>query len=132
LPYIVSDVLKHDAQDQPIKIVNYSLSLTHGLRPVATVKIDIDGKVYEQTAAGDGQYNAFTKALWKIYMQLNKPIPELLDYMVIIPPGGQTDALVHTTITWKFNKKVFKTHGLDADQTEAAIKATVKMLNLIN
>jgi len=132
LPYIVSDVLKHDAQDQPIKIVNYSLSLTHGLRPVATVKIDIDGKVYEQTAAGDGQYNAFTKALWKIYMQLNKPIPELLDYMVIIPPGGQTDALVHITITWKFNKKVFKTHGLDADQTEAAIKATVKMLNLIN
>jgi len=108
------------------------LSLTHGLRPVATVKIDIDGKVYEQTAAGDGQYNAFTKALWKIHMQLNKPIPELLDYMVIIPPGGQTDALVHTTITWKFKKKVFKTHGLDADQTEAAIKATVKMLNLIN
>ncbi|MBO4806319.1 MAG: 2-isopropylmalate synthase [Paludibacteraceae bacterium] len=132
LPYIVSDVLKHDANDQPIKIVNYSLSLTHGLRPVATVKIEIDGELYQQTAAGDGQYNAFTKALWKIYKQLNKPIPELLDYMVIIPPGGQTDALVHTTITWKFNGKVFKTHGLDPDQTEAAIKATVKMLNLIN
>lgn len=132
LPYIVSDVLKHDANDQPIKIVNYSLSLTHGLRPVATVKIDIDGSVYQQTAAGDGQYNAFTKALWKIYKQLDKPIPELTDYMVIIPPGGQTDALVHTTITWKFKEKVFKTHGLDADQTEAAIKATVKMLNLIN
>ncbi|MBP5458504.1 MAG: 2-isopropylmalate synthase [Paludibacteraceae bacterium] len=132
LPYIVSDVLKHDSNEQPIKIVNYSLSLTHGLRPVATVKIEIDGELYQQTAAGDGQYNAFTKALWKIYKQLNKPIPELLDYMVIIPPGGQTDALVHTTITWKFNGKVFKTHGLDPDQTEAAIKATVKMLNLIN
>lgn len=132
LPYIVSDVLKHDSNEQPIKIVNYSLSLTQGLRPVATVKIEIDGEVYQQTAAGDGQYNAFTKALWKIYHQLNKPIPELLDYMVIIPPGGQTDALVHTTITWRLNGKVFKTHGLDPDQTEAAIKATVKMLNLIN
>lgn len=132
LPYIVSDVLKHDTNEQPIKIVNYSLSLTHGLRPVATVKIEIDGELYQQTAAGDGQYNAFTKALWKIYKQLNKPIPELLDYMVIIPPGGQTDALVHTTITWRFNDRVFKTHGLDPDQTEAAIKATVKMLNLIN
>lgn len=132
LPYIVSDVLKHDAKDQPIKVVNYSLSLTHGLRPVATVKMDIGGDVYQQTAAGDGQYNAFTKALWKIYKQLEKPIPELTDYVVIIPPGGQTDALVHTTITWKFKGKVFKTHGLDADQTEAAIKATVKMLNLIN
>lgn len=132
LPYIVSDVLKHDSNEQPIKIVNYSLSLTQGLRPVATVKIEIDGELYQQTAAGDGQYNAFTKALWKIYKQLDKPIPELIDYMVIIPPGGQTDALVHTTITWRLNGKVFKTHGLDPDQTEAAIKATVKMLNLIN
>lgn len=131
LPYIVSDVLKHGQQNQRIKIINYSLALTYGLRPTATVKIDIDGETYEQTAMGDGQYNAFTKALWKIYTSLDKPKPELVDYAVIIPPGGQTDALVHTTITWKFKDKIFKTHGLDADQTEAAIKATVKMLNAI-
>lgn len=131
LPYIVLDVLKHNPAEQRIKIRNYSLSLTYGLRPVATVQIEIDGVVYQQTAAGDGQYNAFTKALWKIYSQLNKAIPELLDYMVTIPPGGRTDALVHTIITWRLNGKVFKTHGLDPDQTEAAIKATVKMLNTI-
>ncbi len=131
LPYIISDVLKHDVKEQKIKIVNYSLSLANGLRPVATVKIEINGETYEQTAAGDGQYNAFTKVLWKIYTTLNKPKPELLDYVVTIPPGGKTDALVHTTITWRFNGKVFKTHGLDADQTEAAIKATIKMLNMI-
>ena len=131
LPYIIADVLKYDTKEQKIKIINYSLSLANGLRPVATVKIEIDGETYEQTAAGDGQYNAFTKVLWKIYSNLHKPKPELLDYMVTIPPGGRTDALVQTTITWRFNEKVFKTHGLDADQTEAAIKATVKMLNMI-
>ncbi len=131
LPYIVSDVLKHGQQEQRIKVVNYSMQLTYGLRPVATVKMEIDGEMYEQTANGDGQYNAFTKALWKIYRQLNKPAPELLDYAVVIPPGGKTDALVHTTIVWRFNGKIIKTHGLDADQTEAAIKATVKMLNII-
>jgi D-citramalate synthase len=131
LPYILSDVLKHDVKEQRIKIVNYALSLANGLRPVATVKIEINGETYEQTAAGDGQYNAFSKVLWKIYTRLNKPKPELLDYMVTIPPGGRTDALVQTTITWRFNGKVFKTHGLDADQTEAAIKATIKMLNMI-
>ncbi|MCQ2211084.1 MAG: 2-isopropylmalate synthase [Paludibacteraceae bacterium] len=131
LPYVVSDVLKHPMTEQRIKMENYSLSLTHGIRPVATVKIMIDGKTYQETAPGDGQYNAFTKALWKVYSHLHKPIPELLDYSVVIPPGGKTDALVHTTITWKFKNKVFKTHGLDADQTEAAIQATVKMLNLI-
>ena len=131
LPFIVSDVLKHPVGEQKIKMVNYALSLTYGIRPVATIKIEIDGEVYQQTAAGDGQYNAFTKALWKIYDSLKKPIPELLDYVVIIPPGGKTDALVHATITWKFKEKVFKTHGLDPDQTEAAIQATMKMLNLI-
>ena len=30
-----------------------------------------------------------------------------------------------------YDEQVFRTRGLDADQTEAAIKATMKMLNLI-
>ena len=35
-------------------------------------------------------------------------------------------------ITWEFEGgKIVRTRGLDADQTEAAIKATIKMLNLI-
>jgi D-citramalate synthase len=130
LPYILSDVLDIETQDK-IKIVNYSLSLTQGLRPVATVRIDIEGEEYEQTAPGDGQYHAFSKALWKIYKRLDKPIPTLTDYHVDIPLGGRTDALVQTTIAWSFKDKYFKTRGLDVDQSAAAIKATVKMLNRI-
>jgi len=130
LPYIISDVLQTPGTEK-IKMINYSLSLNHGLRPTATVRIEIDGKEYEQTAPGDGQYHAFSKALWKIYTQLEKPKPDLIDYNVAIPPGGRTDALVQTTIIWKFKGKQFKTKGLDVDQTGAAIKATVKMLNMI-
>jgi len=130
LPYIISDVL-HTQSVEKIKIINYSSSLTQGLRPTATVRIEIDGKEYEQTAAGDGQYNAFSKALWKIYTQLDKPKPDLVDYNVSIPAGGRTDALVQTTIIWNFKGKTVKTKGLDVDQTAAAIKATVKMLNVI-
>ena len=130
LPYIIADILHSESTDK-IKIVNYSLSLTHGLRPTATVKIEIDGKEYEHTAPGDGQYHAFSKALWKIYTNLGKPKPTLLDYNVAIPTGGRTDALVQTTIAWNFNGKDFKTRGLDVDQTGAAIKATIKMLNMI-
>jgi len=130
LPYIISDVF-HTQGAEKIKIINYSLSLTQGLRPTATVRIEIDGKEYEQTAPGDGQFHAFSKAVWKIYTQLDKPKPELLDYNVSIPPGGRTDALVQTTIVWRFKGKQFKTRGLDIDQTEAAIKATVRMLNMI-
>ena len=61
---------------------------------------------------------------------MNKPIPDLIDYMVVIPPG-KGNAYVQTIITWRFEGKVFKTRGLDVDQTAAAIKATMKMLNMI-
>jgi len=38
---------------------------------------------------------------------------------------------VETVITWDYNGKEFRTKGLDADQTESAIKATERMLNII-
>lgn len=38
LPYIISDVLKHDIKDQKIRLLNYSLALAQGLHPVAVVK----------------------------------------------------------------------------------------------
>ena len=131
LPYIISDILKNGEDKQDVQILNYSLTLTKELRPMATVKILYKGEEYQQTAAGDGQFNAFSKAMYKIYKKLNKATPELLDYVVVIPPGGQTDAFVQTIITWKFEGKTFKTRGLDPDQTVAAIKATMKMLNMI-
>ncbi len=55
----------------------------------------------------------------------------LTNYAVTIPPGGRTDAFVQTVIMWSYDERVFRTRGLDADQTEAAIKATLKMLNII-
>lgn len=130
LPYIISDLLGGDSESQRVKILNYSLSLAQGLKPVATLKIEIEGKQYEQTSNGDGQYDAFVKALRKIYeTQLERDFPTLIDYSVSIPPGGRTDAFVQTAITWQYQNQIIKTRGLDADQTEAAIKATLKMLN---
>ncbi|MFW5644944.1 MAG: LeuA family protein, partial [Bacteroidota bacterium] len=131
LPYIISDVLRNEKIKQNIKIKNYSLSVAAGLRSMATLSIEINSKVYEETASGDGQYDAFMKALWKIYDQLGKSHPILTDYIVTIPPGGKTDALVECMITWDYKGKTFKTRGLDSDQTIAAIKGTIRMLNII-
>ena len=118
--------------ENPVRILNYSLSLAQGLHPAASLKIEINGREYEQTSAGDGQYDAFMRALRQIYEhQLRREFPMLRNYTVSIPPGGRTDAFVQTIITWEMGGKVFKTRGLDADQTEAAIKATIKMLNII-
>jgi D-citramalate synthase len=131
LPYIISDVIKGERVEKRIHIKNYSLSVAAGLRSMATLSIMIDCEIYQETASGDGQYDAFMKALWRIYDRLDKKHPILKDYVVTIPPGGRTDALVECMITWDYNGKQFKTKGLDSDQTVAAIKCTIRMLNIL-
>jgi D-citramalate synthase len=133
LPYIVSDVLKHDVSDDRIRLVSYQVSLAYGLKPLANVKVEINGAQYEGHSSGDGQYDAFVKAMRKIYREyLDRTFPLLENYAVTIPPGGRTDALVQTVITWRRDDgKLIRTRGLDVDQTEAAIKATIKMLNIV-
>lgn len=134
LPFIVSDVLKHSApeEEERVKLLGYMVSLSYGIKPIASIKVSIDGEEFTGDATGDGQYDAFVKALRRIYRdKLGRTLPDLLNYAVTIPPGGRTDALVQTVITWKDNQRIFRTRALDADQTEAAIKATIKMLNMI-
>jgi len=132
LPFIVSDVLKHNAPEDKVKLVSYMVSSAYGLKPLASIKVSINGHRYEADSTGDGQYDAFVKALRKIYKDnLGREFPLLANYAVTIPPGGRTDALVQTVITWRNGDKLLRTRGLDADQTEAAIKATFKMLNII-
>lgn len=132
LPYIVSDVLKHDEREARVRLISYLVTTAHGLKPTAAFRIEIDGTTYEANAGGDGQYDAFMHGLVNIYRnRLQRPFPALIDYSVSIPPGGQTDALVQTIITWELDGKIFRTRGLDADQTAAAIKATIKMLNTL-
>ncbi len=130
LPYIISDVLQNNSISHDIFIEGYNLSHSKGLRPTVQLKMNIYGDCYEEGASGDGQYDAFMKALKKIYKSLNKELPVLTNYSVTIPPGGKTDAFVETVITWDFGR-IFKTKGLDSDQTVAALKATEKMLNII-
>ena len=131
LPYIISDVLGSAKIEEKVKITNYYSTHVYHLKPVSTIAISINNKEYESTATGDGQYDAFMKALGKIYEQLGRTLPKLDNYKISIPPGGRTDALVETIITWNDGNKEFKTRGLESDQQAAAITATVKMLNLI-
>ncbi len=131
LPYIVNDVLKHTTPEEKVKLISYMVTSAYGLKPIASLKVEIKGKQYAADSTGDGQYDAFVKALRKIYKKyLDRTFPILANYAVTIPPGGRTDALVQTVITWKNGDKMIRTRGLDADQTEAAIKATLRMLNI--
>lgn len=131
LPYIISDVLDSETFQQKVFVKSYVLTHSKGLKPSTTVSVDIDGKIYEEHAQGDGQYDAFMNALRKVYRAKKQELPLLVDYAVRIPPGSNSDALCETVITWQNNGNNFTTRGLDSDQTVSAIKATEKMLNII-
>lgn len=133
LPYIISDVLDSGDGQQSVRVESYVLTHAKGLKPSTTVSLNLDGKLIEAHAQGDGQYDAFINAIKKIYAAEKRTLPVLIDYAVRIPPGSSSDALCETIITWRDTEGgAFKTRGLDSDQTVSAIKATEKMLNLIS
>ena len=130
LPYIISDVLDNSYEEK-VKVNSYVLTHSKGLKPSTTVSITIESDTYEESAQGDGQFDAFMNAIRHIFKRKKMTLPDLIDYAVRIPPGSRSDALCETIITWKHPDKEFKTRGLDSDQTVSAIKATEKMLNII-
>ncbi|GGG75749.1 2-isopropylmalate synthase [Parapedobacter pyrenivorans] len=131
LPYIISDVLANNVHEEQISVESYVLTHAKGLRPSATIAVRINGKLFEEHAQGDGQFDAFMNALTMAYSKNDIRLPGLIDYNVRIAPGSSSDALCETTITWQAGKRTFSTRGLDSDQTVSAIKATQKMLNAI-
>ena len=132
LPYIISDVLDNATIEKRVVVENYVLEHAKGMKPSTSIKLKVEGVIYEEHAQGDGQFDAFMNALKKLYKNHNKKeLPNLIDYAVRIPPGSHSDALCETIITWKNKDKEFITRGLDSDQTVSAIKATEKMLNII-
>ncbi|MHB1190674.1 MAG: alpha-isopropylmalate synthase regulatory domain-containing protein [Armatimonadota bacterium] len=127
LPFIISDVI-NSPEEQPVKILDVVVTTSVKLLPSAGVRVSYNDKEYQAHATGNGGYDAFMKALRSITPHIGISLPKLLDYEVHIPPGGRTDALVETTITWEGG---IVTRGVDSDQVRAAIDATEKMLNIV-
>ena len=93
--------------------------------------VKYENELIHGSANGDGGYDAFVKALRKALKGIGRTFPKLSDYEVRIPPGGKTDALVETRITWEGSDRPLITIGVDSDQLAAAVQATEKMLNLV-
>lgn len=131
LPYIISDVLNTSMQVKRVLINSYILKHTMGKDPSVYLELKIDDNIYKKTGVGDGQFDAFMNAVNEIYKDNNLKTPNLVNYLVTIPKGSNSDALCETIITWRDPSSEFTTRGLDSDQTVSAIKATEKMLNII-
>ncbi len=132
LPFLINDIFEEEESSKDhFKIDNYTITTTCGLKPFAAIMCKYDGKSYESYSHGDGGYDAFMNALEPILKEIDVDIPKLTDYIVTIPPGGETDALVKTTIFWEISngEKTISTSGLNCDQIVAAIEATIKIIN---
>lgn len=127
LPFIVADVLK-TPQEEAFHVLGCVVTSSLAVSPTATIKVLYKGKEYEASGTGTGGFDAFMTALRSIAPDMGLELPRLSDYEVHIPPGGKTDALVQTTITWENG---LRTRAVNSDQVMAAIEATERLVNLI-
>lgn len=129
LPFIITEVLENDAYTR-VRLLSCTMSSGWPLRATASICLEMDGEEILATGEGDGGYDAFMNAIRKILNEKGLESPQLLDYEIRIPKGGQTDALTEATITWENRGRRIKTIGVDTDQVVAAVRATIKMINL--
>ncbi|MEM2175580.1 MAG: alpha-isopropylmalate synthase regulatory domain-containing protein, partial [Candidatus Micrarchaeia archaeon] len=131
LPFLIEDLIE-SPEERRFEILDLAITTGKGIIPTASYRIKCGKKELKITGFGDGGYDAFMNGLKKNEKRIGIKLPELIDYNVRIPPGGKTDAVVETTITWKIGNEIFRTIGVDCDQVMAAIKATEKMLNFLS
>lgn len=129
LPFIIADVLE-SREYQYIRLLNCYISSGLDVESTASIRVELEGQEYSASGSGNGGFAAFTHALTKILSRHSFVMPPLVDYEVHIPRGGNTNALTECIITWGMEGRDLKTRGVDSNQVLAAVKATLRMVNL--
>lgn len=129
LPFIIADVMESRDFHQ-ITLLNCYINSGLDVESTASIRVDIEGKECQGSGSGNGGFDAFMDAITRILADRDFEMPALEDYEVHIPRGGKTDALTECIITWSGAQRNFKTRGVDANQVLAAVKATLRMVNM--
>ena len=129
LPFIIADVME-SREFHHITMLNCYINTGFNVESTASVRVELQGKEYQGSGSGNGGFDAFMDAISSILKKKKFVMPDLLDYEVHIPRGGQTSALTECIITWAGEEREFKTRGVDANQVLAAVKATMRMINI--
>jgi len=129
LPFIIADVLER-REYRYVELLNCYISSGLDVDSTASVRISIQGKIYNASGSGNGGFAAFIDAMTKILKKRDFAMPTLIDYEVHIPRGGNTNALTECIITWNLEDRELKTRGVDANQVLSAVKATLRMINM--
>lgn len=129
LPFIIADVLGQRDYHY-VELLNCYISSGLDVESMASIRLQIEGEICQATGSGNGGFAAFMDAFGKILAPREFSLPPLIDYEVHIPRGGNTSALTECIITWQLAHRELKTRGVDANQVLAAVKATLRMVNL--
>ncbi len=93
-------------------------------KPHAHIKLEIDGKILESKASGDGAVDAAYNAIEDIIKSKCK----LILYSVNNITSG-TDAQGEVTVRITKDNSIFNGHGADTDIVKASVLALINALN---
>ncbi|MCH7815742.1 MAG: 2-isopropylmalate synthase [Proteobacteria bacterium] len=129
LPFIIADVMESRGYHH-ITLLNCYINTGLDVESTASIRVSIGNEEYQGSGSGNGGFAAFFDAIEKILAQKDFVMPALMDYEVHIPRGGDSNALTECIISWEGQNQDFKTRGVDSNQVLAAVKATLRMINL--
>lgn len=129
LPFIIADLLERNDYNY-VELLNCSINSGLDLESTVSVRVRVNDKIYKSSGSGNGGFDAFIAAMKKILNRQHFEFPELLDFQLRIPPGGQTSALTECSVTWRDNGQRLTTRGINTNQVLAGIGATLRMINL--
>ena len=129
LPFIIADVMQ-SGDFEHVSLLNCYINSGLDIESTASIRLKIGDEEKQGSGSGNGGFAAFFDAVEKILEPTGFQMPALIDYEVHIPRGGKINALTECMITWQWEEQDFKTRGVDANQVLAAVKATLRMINL--
>ena len=129
LPFIIADLLERNDYNY-VELLNCSINSGLDLESTVSIRVRINDEIYKTSGSGNGGFDAFISAMKKVLDKNEFVFPELVDFELRIPPGGQTSAFTECIVTWEDGDDHFTTRGVNANQVLAGIGATIRMINL--
>ena len=129
LPFIIADLLERNDYNY-VELLNCSINSGLDLESTVSIRVRINDEIVKASGSGNGGFDAFISAMKKVLNEDTFAFPELVDFELRIPPGGQTSAFTECIVTWEDGDEQFTTRGVNANQVLAGIGATIRMINL--
>ena len=129
LPFIIADLLERNDYNY-VELLNCSINSGLDLESTVSIRVRINDEIYKTSGSGNGGFDAFISAMKKVLDEDTFVFPELVDFELRIPPGGQTSAFTECIVTWEDDDEQFTTRGVNTNQVLAGIGATIRMINL--